>query len=95
MSPNGRNVDIFKTLFKEMCGMTAKRENFLPAPRGSRRWERKEEKETLIERKTMLMSEREMSDTQQANGSSGVSNTPAPSMRPKIRHDTEYYENIH
>jgi len=33
----------------------------------------------------------ENSDTPQANGGSG---TPVPSMKPKIRHDTTYYESI-
>jgi hypothetical protein len=43
----------------------------------------------------------EINDTQEANGSSGASNTPAANMRypaqsmkPKSRHDTQYYENI-
>ena len=36
----------------------------------------------------------EISDTQDVDGGSGAPATPAPSMRPKIRHDTRYYENI-
>jgi hypothetical protein len=36
----------------------------------------------------------EISDTQDVDGGSGAPATPAPSMRPKIGHDTRYYENI-